>query len=838
MPRFWLTLFLTLLLAASALAQPKADKKGKGKEGDAAAATALKGSVVEDQAAKKLIEAGDTRYEADEFQKAVDIWQSVIERYPRSRHRFTAHMKLGEHLLARDRAYDAARKHFETASGEENKDEDQRAEATLKMGICFYQSRNFGKTFTTMRDVIEKFPVSPQVNQAYYYVGLAHFQQGHYSRAIQALERVGTALTANDSAFEKVEAGKRLYVRIEDADLAALLPNETVKVRCKAASGDEEVIECVPVGRNVRVVMGSILTQLGRPKVGDKRLQVKGDDRVKVTYVDEHTADKQFNRPVLRDIVVVGNALAAIMDGAYADTLKGVVLGKEVNLQVTDADLDLTDNADKITAIAQVHREKAHEEIEKEMTEAKTKLATGKGADVKVDDKGEPIIERYRLIDSAKVTLTEAKIARAAPAALPGAATPAAVPADAPATTPGAAPAKAPGAAPAKSAPDAPADPVKPGAPAKPAAPKTPEVPKPKNDAGDFASEIEKQETDDKTIHSGIFRTAIDVVQAEQPVTDDNKLQALPGDQIRLVYTDEESTGAEPVTVTARGKAVEGNLGGVRVTRTEISDRELRLQTQLKTASAMTNIGNRYKEFGLKVKSNEKYAEALLVCEDITDEARKLGGRLLEETYVQLWNIYFEMDKLELAAAMCQRLAREFPESPFVDEALLQLAKVARKKGELNRAIGIYSRLVETKTSQLRGEAQFGIAECYEEMAKAAKEPQNEALYERAFQEYKKLFEAFPDSGRVGEAVAKMANFYYQKQDYARAVDVFETVLSEHPDAKYLDVILFNYGRCLYRMERKKEARARFDQLLGDFPESALAAEAKRIVEALAKAGF
>ena len=103
----------------------------------------------------------------------------------------------------------------------------------------------------------------------------------------------------------------------------------------------------------------------------------------------------------------------------------------------------------------------------------------------------------------------------------------------------------------------------------------------------------------------------------------------------------------------------------------------------MKTASALTNIGNRYKEFGLKAKAHDKYGQALMVAEEIMDEARKLGGRTLEETYVQLWQIYFEMDKLELAAAMAQRLSREFPDSPFVDEALLQLAKVARKKGEL-----------------------------------------------------------------------------------------------------------------------------------------------------------
>jgi TolA-binding protein len=100
------------------------------------------------------------------------------------------------------------------------------------------------------------------------------------------------------------------------------------------------------------------------------------------------------------------------------------------------------------------------------------------------------------------------------------------------------------------------------------------------------------------------------------------------------------------------------------------------------------------------------------------------------------------------------------------------------------------------------------------------------------------VFDQFPESGRVGDAVAKMASFYYKKEDYARAVDVFDKVLSDHPDANFLDVILFNYGRCLYRMGKRGEARKRFDQMIDEFPESQLAPEAKRISQALAKAGF
>ena len=100
-------------------------------------------SLVEDRAAKKLVAAGDARFDAEELAKAVEIWQSVIERYPRSKVRFDAHMRLGNYFLERDRAYDQARVQYEAASDDENSNEAQRSEATLKMGICFYHLRNY-----------------------------------------------------------------------------------------------------------------------------------------------------------------------------------------------------------------------------------------------------------------------------------------------------------------------------------------------------------------------------------------------------------------------------------------------------------------------------------------------------------------------------------------------------------------------------------------------------------------------------------------------------------------------------------------------------------------------
>ncbi len=795
-------------LIAAAVILPLAAVGSRTFAQDSPAPAPLRGSLVEDRAAKKLIEAGDARIEAEETKKAVEIWQSVIERYPRSRVRFEAHMRLGNYFLDRERAYDRARAQFEAIASEENRDEDQRAQATLKIGTCFYHAHNYGKCFQVMRDVIEKFPVSKHVNEAYYYIGLGHFQLGHYSRAIAALEKVGTTLSADDSRVDKIEAGKRFFVKIEDADLAVLEPGEAVEVQCETTSGDTETVKCYPVGRNVRIVLGSIVTRLGTPASYNGTLEVKGDDKVKVTYIDKHTADRKFDQPVSFDATVVGDALAAVTDGAYSEAIGGAVLGKVVNIQITDPDRDLTPKADVIKAVVEVYRRKTEAELQAELVDAAVKEGeTPKTAEEAAAEKTEQ--DKFKLVDRVEVVLTEAQIQERRFGLEDAAVGPR-------------------------------ADKAEPKAEATEAG--NPNNSEAKSKPGGEAESSKKSDppaaqSKDDSVHTGVFRASVPLAKLETAVANDDMLQAVSGDVIRVTYLDEKNTGEGVRQAQAEARAIEGDLSNVRVTRAVINDQELRIQTALKSANALTNIGNRYKEFGLKDNADAKYRQALSICEDVMRDARALGGTLLEQSYVQLWQIYFQMDRLELAAAMAERLEREFPNSGFVDDALLQLADVARKQNNLRRAIGIYTRLVNMKDSQLRGEAQFGIAQCYEQMAVDAPANNSSQLYDRAFQEYQKVYEQFPESGRVGEAVAKMANYYYQQKDFSRAIDTFETVLANHPDAKFLDVILFNYGRCLYRMNRRDQARLRFDQLIADYPESPLAPDAKKISDALAKAG-
>ena len=766
-----------------------------------------RGSIIEDRAARKLLEAGDLRVDAGENDKGLELWRSVIERYPRSKFRFLAHMKLGEHHLTVLADHAKARAHFEAVFSDENPDKDQRALALLKTGVCQYEARQYGQCFKVFRRVIEDYPVSQHVNHAYYYIGLGHFKQGHYGRAIDALEKVGTVTSTNRLGQAKLEIGKRLFIKVEDADLAVLKKDEAVRAFCKTTGGDEETLECLPLGRNVRVVLGSITTRLGRPRANNGVLEVSGRDEISIRYSDEHTAGGKLNQVRIHKLTVAGNAVTRIMDGAFVDPMDGVVVGKQVNVEIVDADRDQTDDADWVEAQVKLYRKKTTAEIEEEENERAAEEALKKGTSGLVVPEDAPKKElsdeekfqmRHNLIDQAKLVVTE-------------------VPVETTEIELGSAPSVEL---------EAPGDDLSPG-----------DLTGNKKPDSEFATLVEEEARDD-SIHSGLFHGSLAVRLAQQIVTGDSVLQALPGDVVRVEYIDQINTTPAPRQLTTTATCIEGSLGDVRVAKAQISDENLRLRTKVKTARALTMIGNHYKEFGLDKPARVKFREALEVAEEATERARELKSLVLEQCYVQLWEIYFSLDNLRLAVAMSQRLMREFPESTFIDDAMLKQAQIARKQGGFRDAISLYGSLLKLNASNLRDEAQFGIAECYEKMAEASTGSRAQSYYEKAFENYQKVYEQFPESGRVGDAVARAANYFYQRQDYQRAIDVFEGVIANHPDANFLDVIYFNYGRCLYRVDRKKVARQQFDLLVADFPESKLAAEAKRISDALVKTGF
>jgi tetratricopeptide (TPR) repeat protein len=337
---------------------------------------------------------------------------------------------------------------------------------------------------------------------------------------------------------------------------------------------------------------------------------------------------------------------------------------------------------------------------------------------------------------------------------------------------------------------------------------------------------LNEMEDDEKGFHSGVFVGAVDVKEGT-PDKADGALHAQQGEMLEVEYVDPVSIAdAKPITVKDEAAVVRGMLNPMKAFDSQIRDKDLRLRTELRVAGALTEMGRIYKDLGLRKKAYEKLDEALLECGKVAREQGAADQKLLEECQYLLWKIYFEKDDPQAAANVCLNLLRRFPNSEYADDALMAMAESAQKMKQYAQAVSLYRKLLTVQNTVFLPDAQFHLAECYEEMGK--EHPGN---YEQALKEYKTVMEKFPDSRYAPESIVKIANFYYELKDYPRAVEIYEKTLRDYPDAKFVDLILLNYGKCLFKMKDFSGAAAKFDALVSHYPESEHVDKARKYSE-------
>ena len=239
--------------------------------------------------ANDMLAKGLELLEAKEEDRGLKMIQTVPQMFPKAKARFRAHLAIGKYQVAKHQ-YDLAAKAFGQLA--ESEDPEERAEGLYQAGICKYQRGNFDGAFTDLRRVTTEYPWSVFANEAYYYIGQCHFKLGHWAKAIEAMELVGTSVPADTKGQACAEAGQRLYVKVADKNLVVLnTDKDKVKVRVSAKSGDAEEVVLAPFGKSGEYWLGSIQTELGEPVPGDGRLQIIGGDEVTVSYVNRYTSD-------------------------------------------------------------------------------------------------------------------------------------------------------------------------------------------------------------------------------------------------------------------------------------------------------------------------------------------------------------------------------------------------------------------------------------------------------------------------------------------------------------------------------------------------------------------
>jgi len=267
--------------------------------------------------------------------------------------------------------------------------------------VAHFQLRQYSSAFSALRRITSDYPDTVWANKAYYYIGMSHFAQSHWDKAVKSLSLVGTFVDPDSPTLAYAEAGHRFHVRVTDGDLPVLERlGEQITVDVETTSGDKETIVCKPMSTVKNVHVGSIVTQTGSATAADGTLQVVGGDSIKVLYLDDNTKSGEKDVPREKTVEVVSTGGVTFTLGTYESLAPAAYLGQPLFVRLWDLDLDKT--ADKDTAtIRIVSQYKA--EVEEDLEEPP---AAAIDVDKLLDQ--EPEEDRYVVRDKVVLKVSEA----------------------------------------------------------------------------------------------------------------------------------------------------------------------------------------------------------------------------------------------------------------------------------------------------------------------------------------------------------------------------------------------------------------------------------------------
>ena len=351
--------------------------------------------------AQRLLDKSQEFIQAKETERGVKMLETVLEQYPKSRVRFAASLALGRyyvgtHDLAKAIGYLANLKTLDQSDAELSAaDREVYLEGLYLLGVAYFQMHQYSTAFPILRKITNDYPNTVWANQAYYYIGMCHFAQQNWGKAIEALSMVGTFVDPNSPTVQYVEAGRRFYVKVRDADLPVLTSlGKPVSVTVETSHGDKETIDCIPLSPGSDVYIGSIPTEIGTTKPGDRILQVIGGDLLTTRYSDANDETGSVNVPREAKVKVVSTGTVNFTLGDYETRATAAFFDQPLFVVLQDEDLDLSDAADTAT-VTVVSRYKDEDETD----------AATQGVNMDKFLNGDK--KQYKLRDQVTVKLTE-----------------------------------------------------------------------------------------------------------------------------------------------------------------------------------------------------------------------------------------------------------------------------------------------------------------------------------------------------------------------------------------------------------------------------------------------
>jgi outer membrane protein assembly factor BamD len=213
----------------------------------------------------------------------------------------------------------------------------------------------------------------------------------------------------------------------------------------------------------------------------------------------------------------------------------------------------------------------------------------------------------------------------------------------------------------------------------------------------------------------------------------------------------------------------------------------------------------------------------------------------------------FEKKNWESARQHYKRIVDGFPQSEFGPAARVGLADSYYREGGIGNyilAVSAYRDFLTLYPSHPRSDyAQFMVGESFYRQRNGPDRDQTPTI--RALGEYERLLDVYPSSTYVEparqritecrQALARgdhMVGYFYQRtrQAYRAAIARYETIITDFPDYKAFDEVLFRLAECLAAMRRPAEALPHLGRLVQEYPQSEYAEPARKLMTELSAA--
>jgi TolA-binding protein len=357
-------------------------------------------------------------------------------------------------------------------------------------------------------------------------------------------------------------------------------------------------------------------------------------------------------------------------------------------------------------------------------------------------------------------------------------------------------------------------------------------------------------------VRTGTFLGRIELAPAGDGVVvdnNDNVLHCDELDELVVTYTDDVHLYGNDPRETESAIKVSGSVNsGVSADQYVVFEELLKARKGSVEAEALVGLGEIYKDMGLDQRAAERARESLDKIDPIIIDRNKLPGDLVENAFRLKWESELLRDDFDAATATCLAFNRLYPESVLADQALMTLGRSLADKGEYERSVDVYGRVLALENPISAAEAQFRIGEALEKKAEEEAEAADEhnskwgqaglsketALQNRmsaAINAYRRTYETYPESSFAAEALARVVRHYVETESFAQAANLLESVFADYPDAAFLDEMLLLWANVAFRMGDNETAQAKLQQLVFDYPTSKHVAEARSKLAGLQK---